>query len=103
MTNRCATRTGDSLGIKPLLTTAGDGGRTYAYTEAFGQTNRRSGTAAPDVWAIRDSRYKLIHYDDGREELYDLSDDPLEPRNVLTAQPEAAARLRKQAEPVRKE
>ncbi|MFG3382470.1 sulfatase-like hydrolase/transferase [Streptomyces sp. NPDC047999] len=97
------TGTGDSVSIAPLLTTAGDGGRAYAYTEAFGQTKRRTGTTAPDVWAIRDSRYKLVHYDDGREELYDLSDDPLETRNILAEQPAAVARLRSQAENLRRE
>ena len=43
------------------------GSRQYNYTEFVG------GDATG--WAVRDARYKLIHFEDGSEELYDLSVD----------------------------
>jgi arylsulfatase A-like enzyme len=57
-------------------------------------------THNPGNFSIRDDRYRLIHYADGSEELYDLKDDPNEHTNLLaiemTSQVAAVAdRLRK--------
>ena len=60
---------------------------------------RRRGTpyvyhlAAPQI-AAQDGRYKFIQSVDGREELYDLSTDPGEERDLIEAQPQTAAQLR---------
>ncbi len=89
--------------IEQLANSAAPGLRTFAYSEFFtggvgaggavatGRPQRRPGAAgapspvatssgpasASNVWAVRDSRYKLIHdVTTGTEELYDLESDP---------------------------
>jgi hypothetical protein len=52
---------------------------------------------APELYrnsAVRNQRYKLV----GRDELYDLLDDPGENENIAAANPEVVARMRKQYE-----
>jgi hypothetical protein len=39
-------------------------------------------------------RYKLIRSTDGRDELYDLSEDPREQHDLIASEPELATRLR---------
>ncbi len=46
----------------------------YAEVKTFGDT---------DGCAIRNERYKLIIYDNGREEMYDLIEDPYEKKDLL--------------------
>ncbi|MGL5852319.1 MAG: hypothetical protein ACRCZD_16190 [Phycicoccus sp.] len=41
---------------------------------------------------MRDERYKLISFADGRAELYDLAEDPLESRDLLAGTPAHAER-----------
>ncbi|MBD1397690.1 sulfatase-like hydrolase/transferase [Pontibacter sp. JH31] len=53
--------------------------RKYAYSELFGTGDGREG------WTMRDSRYKLIHLANGNEYFYDLSVDPFETANLLSA------------------
>ena len=45
----------------------GAGARDFNYTEFVSD--------AVTGWAVRDAHYKLIHFDDGAEELYDLRVD----------------------------
>lgn len=80
----------DSISLMPYLqqpeTTSL---REWVYTEGFDGTRRRRISGR----AIRDDRYKLIRRDeDGREELYDLQEDPLETQNLLEMEepPEAS-------------
>lgn len=48
--------------------------------------------------AIFDWPYKYIHSSDGQHELFDLEEDPLESENLLTVEPEIAARLSRSLE-----
>jgi choline-sulfatase len=43
--------------------------------------------------ALRTAAWRLIRWDDGKRELYDLLADPWEQRNVVTAEPERAATM----------
>ena len=45
---------------------------------------------------VRDDRWKYIHATDGPDELYELTRDSTESRNVLAEHPEIAARLAEQ-------
>jgi arylsulfatase A-like enzyme len=47
---------------------------------------------------VRGDGYKYIWASDGRDELYDIASDPGEERNLIDAEPEVAARLRKSLE-----
>lgn len=51
---------------------------TYSFAERFSQ----NGMAA-DGKAIRNESYKLIRFDDGHEELFDIANDPTESRDLL--------------------
>lgn len=67
----------DSLSFADLLSDAGPGPRSYAYTEVVSETLDR------DEWAIRNDRYKLMRQLPSPEELYDLLADPMEQENLL--------------------
>ena len=67
----------DSLSFADLLSNAGPGPRSYAYTEVVSETLDR------DEWAIRNDRYKLMRQLPRPEELYDLQADPIEQENLL--------------------
>ncbi|MEM7514664.1 MAG: YHYH protein, partial [Bacteroidota bacterium] len=62
----------NSLSIKPLLTGQNFSSRPYAYTENA------------EEWAIRNDRYKLINFNTGTQEFYDLQEDPLENENLIS-------------------
>ncbi len=68
----------DSVSLMPILQNGKDSTR-YAYSEQFG------GTLTPSLsgQAIRNAHCKLISFDDGRHELYDMDQDPLETNNLL--------------------
>lgn len=55
--------------------------RRWVYTELFDH----SAPSAQDGRAIRDEAFKLIRFENGRTELYDLRTDPQEARNLLGA------------------
>ena len=63
--------------FSPLLNSSTGGVREFVYSEALGETESNSG------FAIRNSRYKLIQFDDGEQEFYDLQQDPYESSNLL--------------------
>jgi hypothetical protein len=42
---------------------------------------------------LRTDRHKLIWYDDGRIQVYDLESDPMELEDLSTSRPELASRL----------
>ena len=68
----------DSYSFYPLLTTSGVGEREYVYSEILNEDNdSRSGHT------IRNYRYKYLKFDSETEEMYDLSTDPYEERNIL--------------------
>jgi arylsulfatase A-like enzyme len=70
----------DSYSFYSLLTSDGVGLRDYNYSEILNEDQPdRSG------FTIRNEQYKLIQFDDGEREMYDLADDPYEKSNLLEA------------------
>ena len=81
----------DGLSILPLLREKGDFERESLFFHypnyAFHKKNRLAG-------AVRTGKYKLIyHYDDGSVELYDLSEDIGETRNLAADQSELSEQM----------
>ena len=68
----------DSRSIMPALQNQTDPGRRV-YAELFGDNLMNN----QDGRALRDSRYKLIRFDDGHDEFYDLQTDPHEGTNLV--------------------
>jgi arylsulfatase A-like enzyme len=79
----------DSTSFAPALTQANFVGRSHVLTAAQNK-NRTS-------FAIRDQQYKLIEHSTNTLELYDVRADPLETRNLLAGQADAAHGARAQA------
>jgi arylsulfatase A-like enzyme len=71
----------DSVSLTPLLQNTASSVRTRLYAELFGETFSRRLNGA----TTRDDRYKVIRYEDGSVEAYDLRDDPLEEQDVWEA------------------
>jgi arylsulfatase A-like enzyme len=67
----------DSVSFKDALTEPGFNARDHLYTE-YRDTDRGGS------WAVRDRQYKLIKFDGGREELYDLEADPWEQTDLIS-------------------
>ena len=67
----------DSLSFRPTFSATGTTGRTTAYSEI-----ESDGVVE---WAIRNERYKLISNATGGRELYDLSLDPFESTELISA------------------
>jgi len=69
-------------------------GQAYApirlYAESFNSTNPTDGGRA-----LRDDRYKLIRFNDGHDEFYDLQADPYETGNLLAGSLTAGERRRR--------
>ena len=78
------TRSGDSISFKHLLVDESGPQRSFLYAEFHDPRRKWSG-----VWAIRDSRYKLIQFEGIRPKLYDLIEDPFEKQNLLEPDPTA--------------
>ncbi|MEZ5031923.1 MAG: sulfatase-like hydrolase/transferase [Saprospiraceae bacterium] len=68
----------DSYSFAPLLSQATTSARTWNYSEVLNSTPMRSG------YTIRNARYKLIQFDNGNQELYDLEVDPYEQDDLLS-------------------
>lgn len=78
----------DSYSFKSLLSASTSNPREYNYSEVLNKTPNRSG------YAIRNARYKMIQFDSGQQELYDLEVDPYELDDLLSGtltQEQAAA------------
>lgn len=92
----------DSHSLQPLLSNRAAPTRIFAYADCFGPT------AIPENvgWTLRDSSYKVIVFEDGSRQLFDLQGDPFERRDLLAGggSQEArriAARLISQGEELR--
>lgn len=72
----------DSHSLSPVLA-GGEGTRSHALVEHFSNAEARGPNGYG--WAIRSDRYKLIQFDEGDAQLYDLQNDPHERRNLLRA------------------
>jgi arylsulfatase A-like enzyme len=68
----------DSKSLLPILANQADGNRTRLYVEQFDQSATTTGGRA-----IRDSRYKLIRFNNSTDEFYDITTDPAEATNLL--------------------
>src|SRR6185436_18533294 len=68
----------DSQSLLPVLQNTGKVTR-YVYAERFGSTIG----ASSDDHILRNEQYKLIQFNDGHEEFYDLLEDPYEAVNLL--------------------
>jgi arylsulfatase B len=68
----------DSKSLVPILKNTATTARPWAFTEVFGST------AAADAKAIRNQDYKLLNFDSGKQEFYNLTNDPNEATNLLT-------------------
>lgn len=49
----------------------------------------------PEIYSIKNQRYKLICYGNGHEELFDVIADPLENKNIISEKKEVANKLKK--------
>jgi arylsulfatase A-like enzyme len=78
------TQSGDSISFKHLLVDEAGPQRSFLYAEFHNQLAEWNA-----AWAIRNSRYKLIQFESGRQRLFDLIDDPFEKRNLLEPDPTA--------------
>ncbi|MEM7056306.1 MAG: sulfatase-like hydrolase/transferase [Pseudomonadota bacterium] len=72
----------DSIDQNPVLRGAAQGPRKYAYIEHFSDGEIRGKGSLG--WAVRDARYKLVRRKGHPEELYDLSEDVDERRDLLS-------------------
>ncbi len=70
----------DSKSILPVLKNTATTVRPWAFTEIFKNT-----TDAADGKTIRNTAYKLLHFNDGHEEFYHLATDPGETNNLLNS------------------
>ena len=68
----------DSKSFKGLLSTSNTSTRKYVYSEKY-----NSQTLGQD-YTIRNETHKYLYFNDGKEALYDLSDNPLEFPNLLS-------------------
>ncbi len=68
----------DSKSIVPALSGQTDTNR-HVYVDLFGDT-----PGSQDGRSLRDARYKLIRFNDGHDEFYDLQTDPYEGTNLLS-------------------
>ena len=69
----------DSKSLLPIIKNQSDSIRPWAFSEIFKLT-----TDSADGKSIRDLQFKLIRFDYGVEEFYDLMADPLENKNLLS-------------------
>jgi arylsulfatase B len=68
----------DSKSLMPIIKNTSDSVRAWSFSEIFKLT-----TDAADGKAMRNRNYKLIRFDAGSQEFYDLANDPLEDTNLL--------------------
>jgi arylsulfatase A-like enzyme len=68
----------DSKSFKGLLSTSNTSTRKYVYSEKYNPQ-----TLGQD-YTIRNETHKYLYFNDGKEALYDLSDNPLEFPNLLS-------------------
>ena len=67
----------DSYSFNSLLTSNGQRQRAFNHSKVLNTNASKSG------YTVRSLNYKLIVFDDGEEELYDLIQDPYESTNLL--------------------
>ncbi len=70
----------DAQSLLPIIENQATEVRNWVFTEQFNPQ-----TKPQDGKAMRNHGYKLIHFDDGHQELYHLTADPLEQTDLLPA------------------
>ena len=75
----------DAQSFTPVLNNTSTGTREWVFTELFGLDEASNGKA------MRNASWKLIRFDDGREEFYNLITDVFENNNLLTGTLSTAA------------
>lgn len=78
----------DSQSFVPVLKNQSIGVRSWCFTEQFNPV-----PDPDDGKAIRNAAYKLLDFDDGHQEFYRLTDDPLEQTDLLLQLPLSADAL----------
>lgn len=68
----------DGKSTKPLFSDPKAPKRTFSYSELFG-----SAQPDKDGYALRNTKYKLIHLNIGKDYLFNISEDPFEKLNLL--------------------
>jgi hypothetical protein len=68
----------DAISLLPLVRNEVSDVRTWLFTEIFDPNPQPE-----DGKAVRDYAYKLLRFDDGHEEFYNILDDPQEQENLL--------------------
>jgi arylsulfatase A-like enzyme len=78
-------QSGDSISFKHLLVDEPGPKRSFLYAELHNTLRDKYNNG----WTIRDSRYKLIEFEDSFRQsgLYDLNEDPFERTNLLKFEP----------------
>jgi arylsulfatase A-like enzyme len=79
----------DSMSFADLLVDETAPTRDFAYSEAIPQSG------GPTSWTIRDAQHKLIQFDDGSQEVYDLLADPYEETELIAAGADVANIIQK--------
>ena len=93
----------DGVSFAKTFSKAGAGARKFAYSELFGEPWIRTPKGVRVQlrsllgWTVRDERYKLIQWEDGRAALFDLAVDPDENSNLLSSALEPALESRLKA------
>ncbi|MEO5916310.1 MAG: sulfatase-like hydrolase/transferase [Luteolibacter sp.] len=72
----------DSKSLRPILANQGDDSRNRLYIDQFDQSAVTTGGRV-----IRDDRYKLIRFNSGNDEFYDILTDPAETTNLFAGGP----------------
>ena len=73
-----AGKTVDSRSLMPLLKNKAGGIRPWVFTEVF-----KTPASLGDGKAIRGADFKLMHFDDGTQKFFNLTNDPKENENLL--------------------
>ena len=69
----------DSISFADLLVDETSATREFSYSESIPESG------APSSWTIRDVQHKLIQFDNGSQEVYDLLADPYEETELIGA------------------
>jgi uncharacterized sulfatase len=80
----------DGISARPLM----EGVTTSVRSSLLLEFVQSEGGIAPTYCGVRTRRYLFAHYTTGEEELYDLSTDPWQLRNVVGSRPSKADQLR---------
>ena len=74
----------------------------FAFSETGNPLNEKAPPKIPNTKSIRNSKWKLIHNEhDNTKELYDLQNDPMEEKNIITTSSKQIEQLKKSLRTIR--